>query len=965
MLKVNNANENQIHIPQSNQQLISSFFRKFEGRKQSNPLTRHYSRHSHVQMNESARTDLVYQKRPYLDQTKIVEPENKNIKARRSVSAMRSTSETSTSTTNIYALTYVDKELTTVPNEVLENKHQLNILDFNLNKFNSFPSELFLLQNLKVLRFDRNQLKSLPEGICNFQQLEVLSISHNLLQTLPRSLNRLINLCDLNVESNLLHSFGSEISELKSLKVLNINKNRFTLFPTAFCEMSNVVDLCFEWFKYTNPPLPPRQRGPEGEQKIHKLRDICKEVRQKNQPGLDFLLFLDVISTSSVDLTAVDRTQKSYLHYAAIYEDISVMKYLVSNVPSLLDLIDSEGQSALTASIIREKYFAARYLIKHGADVGKGGGKFGSALHIAVRKLNLQLVKDLIKAGDLVNKLDNDGHTPLHHATILMADGNLKAATICHYLLEQGANPSIRNKDNWTPLHLTTRRKDRKTLEWMLWYNREVDEVHGGGQKFNINQKGGTYQWTAMHIAVYSNAPQIIETLALANCEIFKRSLSGYTPKRLVHHHGLNLKMIEKYEKSYLHRRILFPQNVDLDRSINVNLQNLRQSGEIYRASKNRFDTDMFDEDASPLPVYTTEKTYAFDNNLKTKPGYESYLPNYRLESKEYTDSFEVAPETDTHYSLPDDTWNEVETSRHNFTSELNENVTVKANTFTKELNFSRNINKLKEGEYAQGPSKNKLRKFVMFLDLDACSYENYLTNEPNFGVDFCKRELEMIKECFLAERVVFIERAKIFILLRVLHQRILKYISTELNITLNVAQYSLLSLQDPLLLAAKKGTDFYAKQKELQMAIILTDLIPQTLISFYGLIPSVGYEKVMLKSIIISMIEELMYFKAFRLFESVMKDVSENSTTKLNARRALCNLRTLRETITLEPTVHKIQENQNIVRRARASTPATRPESIVTEHSHIHRQRSNERPISSCIRPSTKITLTPFKLLK
>jgi ankyrin repeat protein len=45
----------------------------------------------------------------------------------------------------------------------------------------------------------------------------------------------------------------------------------------------------------------------------------------------------------------------------------------------------------------------------------KGGGVCGSPLHMAVVKLEIELVKKLINRGANVNIVDGDGNSPLHY----------------------------------------------------------------------------------------------------------------------------------------------------------------------------------------------------------------------------------------------------------------------------------------------------------------------------------------------------------------------------------------------------------------------------------------------------------------------------------------------------------------------------------------------------------------------
>lgn len=319
---------------------------KFEPSKQRAPERARLSFTNST--NETTKTQSTLapkQRNSSCDQFTVLDTE-KNEKALQRPSSVSRTSIPNKifATPTLFSLSYVDKGLAALPAKVLDNRHQINLLDLNMNKFEFFPTDLLLLKNLKILRLDNNRIKSLPNDLTQLQQLEMISLSYNLLQCLPPSLQKLPNLYDLNIEFNLLSSLGPEITDLKSLKALNINKNRLTLFPSAFCDMLSLNELCFEWFKYANPPLPALQRGKEGEQRIQRLREVCKALRQKNSKGLTFLSFLEAVSTSKVNLQTLDDTKKSFLHYAALYEDISVIKYLISVMPALLNLADSEGR---------------------------------------------------------------------------------------------------------------------------------------------------------------------------------------------------------------------------------------------------------------------------------------------------------------------------------------------------------------------------------------------------------------------------------------------------------------------------------------------------------------------------------------------------------------------------------------------------------------------------------------------
>ncbi|ESO12818.1 hypothetical protein HELRODRAFT_187992 [Helobdella robusta] len=61
-----------------------------------------------------------------------------------------------------------------------------------------------------------------------------------------------------------------------------------------------------------------------------------------------------------------------------------------------------------------------------------------------------------------LNRYCRDGQTPLHHCS---SSGNLKLVRL---LVEHGANPRRKNKEGWTPLHLSVFRGHRKITAYLL-----------------------------------------------------------------------------------------------------------------------------------------------------------------------------------------------------------------------------------------------------------------------------------------------------------------------------------------------------------------------------------------------------------------------------------------------------------------------------------------------------------------
>ena len=808
---------------------------------------------------------------------------------------------------NLHSLSYPERGLSVAPKEIAEHKDKLNILDLTSNRFDQFPNEILQLSKLKVLRIDHNKIKTIPSGIGQLQCLECFTLSCNLVQYFPNTMSQLKNLKELNFEFNLIDNIEPHVVDIKSLQVMNMARNRFTQFPCTFYKMSGIVELTFEWFKYCNPPLSNRQRGKDGEQRIQKLRDALEKLAENGQKGVNFLEFLQLMSLATPKLDNLDDAQRSLLHYSALYEDVSVMKYMITNLPFLLDLADLEGHTPLSLSIIKEKYLSARYLLKHGANPVKGGGIYGSPLHLATRKLNFQIVRDIINRGENLNKIDSEGYTPLHHSMAMMSGGNPRAIAITQFLLENGVNPNAKNKEGWSPLHLAVRKKDLKTLQWIILYNREAQEVHGRDEVFNLNKRGGLYEYTPLHVASNTEAYEILEVLAQNGGDLFKRCLNGVMPKGLLRGYGITMKYVDKFEKSWIHRHILFRNEKYPDQLEDSNLKNLNSSKEIRNASKNKFDGSLSyhrDDHSGLMDRSADELSYLTYLNQKPK----TFIPlmlTQKVMSKKHDDSFEIQPETETNDSFGETI--EINVNKADFLSELNENVLVEAKVFSRESPVLNRNDTVKRVNHTRSPSKKRFTSGVaQFLGTDAAEYQKYLEKDAKFSAEFCKNEIKSLKESFQLDRLLFTDRLKIFTMLRLLFNKILDHIQKVLKLNLTKETFPLLSMKDTNAVNYKNTLLANSKRSEIYIASVLYDLVPQCLIDFYATLANNNYETSLFKNMIIRMFVEFRYYPAIDFLEAIDQKSHEIQFVKQEAQQAAQSLKNMYQVCVMNRAFNK-----------------------------------------------------------
>ena len=100
-----------------------------------------------------------------------------------------------------------------------------------------------------------------------------------------------------------------------------------------------------------------------------------------------------------------------------------------------------------------------------------------TALHMAVRTGNCEMVRLLLNAGANVNAQDFSGATPLNMAAF---DGN---TAVAHVLLESGADVNIVGyRDKTTPLEVVAFRGNLKMVKLLLAHGADPTSKDGNGK---------------------------------------------------------------------------------------------------------------------------------------------------------------------------------------------------------------------------------------------------------------------------------------------------------------------------------------------------------------------------------------------------------------------------------------------------------------------------------------------------
>ncbi len=119
------------------------------------------------------------------------------------------------------------------------------------------------------------------------------------------------------------------------------------------------------------------------------------------------------------------------------------------------------------------------FLLYEGADLHNKDKRYQTVLHTACRAGTLQVVKRLVEGNMELNPRDDDGFTPLFW--ILDNEDKREGLSIAIYLVEQGGDPNIRDKEGVSIVHWAIGNLLHKYAEFCI--ERDHFEVMEGIQK--------------------------------------------------------------------------------------------------------------------------------------------------------------------------------------------------------------------------------------------------------------------------------------------------------------------------------------------------------------------------------------------------------------------------------------------------------------------------------------------------
>ena len=159
----------------------------------------------------------------------------------------------------------------------------------------------------------------------------------------------------------------------------------------------------------------------------------------------DFDLFKDLVDLSGLDVSEKKNNGSTLLHSASFHGDTDVVNYLLNKGVDV-NINDKNGDTPLHLACLGRDLDTVKLLLSKGADPNVKN-KYGDTPTFRLshnEDSSLLFYKELLKHGVNFNSQDHDGETLLTFACLRPWLKNIK---LIKFLLDNGADPSIKNKE--------------------------------------------------------------------------------------------------------------------------------------------------------------------------------------------------------------------------------------------------------------------------------------------------------------------------------------------------------------------------------------------------------------------------------------------------------------------------------------------------------------------------------------
>uniref|UniRef100_H3BVT9 Ankyrin repeat domain 52 n=1 Tax=Tetraodon nigroviridis TaxID=99883 RepID=H3BVT9_TETNG len=256
------------------------------------------------------------------------------------------------------------------------------------------------------------------------------------------------------------------------------------------------------------------------------------------------------------------------VHLAALYGFPDCCRKLLSNgqfymtacvkptVECDINVLDEYGRTCLHAAASGGNIDCLNLLLNCGADLDIKDHLGRSPLHYAAANKNSQCVVSLVRAGAEVNERDLTGCSPLHCAAASFNSFGLcrtetsdydeekeREASLClDYLLDSGANPTLRNSKGYSAVHYAAAYGNKQHLELLL----EIS--------FNcLEEVESNIPVSPLHLAAYYGHCEALRLLCETLVSLDVRDIEGRSALHLAARRGFApcVEVLLKHQASY------------------------------------------------------------------------------------------------------------------------------------------------------------------------------------------------------------------------------------------------------------------------------------------------------------------------------------------------------------------------------------------------------------------------------
>ena len=212
---------------------------------------------------------------------------------------------------------------------------------------------------------------------------------------------------------------------------------------------------------------------------------------------------VEYLITSHYNVLDTDSIGRTILHIACQKGNLTFVKHLVENYPSLLSICDNAGVTPLQCTGWSGSVELTEYLITSHTDLLETDSCGRNILHSACQEGKVTLVKHLIKHYPvLLNMRDTDGMTALHRS------GWSESIELIEYLITCHCDILDRDSDGGTILHIVCQAGNLTLVKHL---------VENYPALLSMKDNNGV---TPLHCAGLSGSIELTEYLIACHCEV-------------------------------------------------------------------------------------------------------------------------------------------------------------------------------------------------------------------------------------------------------------------------------------------------------------------------------------------------------------------------------------------------------------------------------------------------------------